>query len=76
MVGFTREGENEKPSSGLALLVSDGPGGGKRMFAGVGAAGKTFWDYMGNCLEPVVIDQDGWGNFRVEGGSVSVWVAE
>lgn len=76
VVGFTREGEKEKPSSGLALLVSDGPGGGKRMFAGVGAAGKTFWDYMGNCLEPVVIDQDGWGNFRVEGGSVSVWVAE
>lgn len=76
VVGFTREGIGEKPSSGLALLVSDGPGGGKRMFAGTGAAGKTFWDYMGHCPEQVVIDQEGWGNFRVEGGSISVWVAE
>jgi alpha-amylase len=37
-------------------------------------AGETFYDALGNCQEPVTIDEDGWGAFRTEGGSVSIWV--
>lgn len=76
VVGFTREGVEEKPESGLALLVSDGPGGSKQMYIGKQFAGKTFYDAMGKCSERVVIGADGCGTFRVEGGSISVWVTE
>lgn len=76
IVGLTREGEPEWEKSGLALLVSDGPGGSKVMYVGEGKKGKTFYDYMGNRPEKVVIGEDGKGEFFVEGGSVSVWVEE
>lgn len=76
VVGFTREGVEEKPGSGLALLISDGCGGSKQMYIGKHFAGKTFYDTMGKCPEKVVIGEDGCGTFRVEGGSISVWVEE
>ena len=37
-------------------------------------AGERFHDALGNCPEPVTIGADGWGEFRCEGGSVSVWM--
>lgn len=76
VVGFTREGVSEKKDSGLALLVSDGPGGSKQMYIGKQFAGRTFHDALNRCPEKVVIEEEGLGTFRVEGGSVSVWVAE
>ena len=72
IVGFTREGK--EAADGLALLVSDGPGGSKTMFAGNAHKGQTYIDALGNCPGEVVIGVDGTGNFRVEGGSISVWI--
>lgn len=72
IVGFTREGK--EAADGLALLVSDGPGGSKTMFAGNAHKGQTYIDALGNCPGEVVIGEDGTGNFRVEGGSISVWI--
>lgn len=72
IVGFTREGFGVE--DGLALLVSDGPGGCKDMFVGTAHAGQTFVDAMGNCPEELVVRSDGSGTFRVEGGSISVWI--
>ncbi|MCI8484602.1 MAG: alpha-amylase [Lachnospiraceae bacterium] len=74
IVGFTREGLEEQENSGLALLISDGPGGSKKMYAGKRFAGRTFGDAMEHCSEKVCIDEEGYGNFRVEGGSISVWI--
>lgn len=76
IVGFTREGIEEKPDSGLALLVSDGQGGSRQMYIGKQFSGKKFFDAMGHCTEKVVIGEDGCGTFRVEGGSISVWISE
>ncbi|MCM1160358.1 MAG: alpha-amylase [Roseburia sp.] len=76
IVGLTREGTPEMEKSGLALLVTDGPGGVKVMYVGEEKQGKTFYDYMGNRTEKVVIGKDGKGEFFVEGGSISVWVEE
>lgn len=76
VVGFTREGVAENANSGLAMLISDGPGGSKRMYVGKQFAGKTFQDAMGKCQEKVIIEEDGCGTFRVEGGSISVWIVE
>ena len=35
---------------------------------------RAFYDAMGICTTPVVIDENGVGAFRTEGRSVSVWV--
>ncbi len=72
IVGFTREGE--EAADGLAVLVSDGPGGTKNMFAGNKHAGQVYVDALGNCPEEVTISPEGNGTFRVEGGSISVWI--
>lgn len=72
IVGFTREGEDGK--NGLALLVSDGPGGAKKMYVGKAHKGQSYRDALENRAGAVVIDEDGFGVFSVDGGSVSVWI--
>lgn len=71
-IGWTRLGydEHEKP---LALILSNKDATHKSMFVGEKWAGATFTDYLGNCQESVIIDQDGWGDFPVEAKSVSAW---
>ena len=72
IVGFTREGDSQ--NNGLALIVSDGPGGTKEMYVGQNHAGQVYVDALGKCKEEITISADGKGVFRVEGGSVSVWI--
>lgn len=74
IAGFTREGTNHK--NGLALICSDGPGGTKWMQAGDFHKGQTYVDALGYCSQKVTINQDGWGEFPVNGGAVSVWVPQ
>lgn len=77
VIGWTREGdEDNHPNSGLAVLLSDGPGGSKFMCAGVSHAGETFVDCMGNCEERIVLDEAGCAEFKVNGGCLSVWISE
>ncbi len=35
-----------------------------------------FYDLTGNRSDTVTINADGWGEFKVNGGSVSIWVAK
>lgn len=74
VVGLTRLGDDTHP--GLALLLSDGPGGEKEMFVGRRYAGVPFRDALGHCPETVIPGGDGTAAFRVEGGSVSVWIPQ
>ena len=46
------------------------------MFVGKSLANKTMVDAMGKIQEKVIIDQNGEGEFSVDGGSVSVWITE
>ena len=73
-IGWTREGDEEHPDSGLAVVISNAGDGEKRMYIGNKFAGKSFVDILGNCEDEVFIDDEGFGNFRVRGKSVSVWV--
>jgi hypothetical protein len=34
----------------------------------------TFYDVTEKCIEPVEIDEDGFGLFGTAGGNVAVWV--
>lgn len=76
VVGFTRSGDSEHGGSGLAVLLTDSAGGSKRMQVGEQFAGRLFYDAMGHFAEPVLLDQTGTGEFKTDGGSVSVWVTE
>lgn len=73
IIGWTRAGEGEKPGSGCAVILSDGPGGQKEMCLGVRFAGQTLVDLLGNCPGSVQLDETGSASFPVNGGSVSVW---
>ncbi len=71
IIGFSREGNAQHPES-LAVIMSDGPGGTKWMYTG--RPNTTYTDQLGNQSGTVTTNADGWGEFRVGGGSVSAWV--
>ncbi len=72
-IGWTREGDEENPDSGLAVLLTTGSAGEKSMYVGKHSAGAEFYDATGRITERVRIDDDGMGLFKVGDGSVSVW---
>ena len=73
-IGWTREGDEDHKDSGLAVVISDGKGGTKRMYIGRQFAGKHFSDVMGNAKYNIKIDDEGFGEFYVNRGAVAVWV--
>lgn len=46
------------------------------MYMGKDRSGVKYYDALSNNLEPVVIDDEGYGVFTVGDKSVSVWVLE
>ena len=76
IVGWVRKGSPEHPDSGMAVILGNAEAGSKRMRMGKEYAGHTFYDALGNCPEPVLIDEEGNGVFTVSDRSVSVWVQE
>lgn len=72
-IGWTREGSDDHPGSGLAVLLSNGAEGFKKMEIGTRHAGKTFKDALGHRQESVIINDEGWGEFYCNEASVSVW---
>lgn len=73
-IGWTREGDEEYIKSGVAVLISNKYDSEKRMYIGKNLVGEEFIDAIGNCEEKVIIDEEGFGNFKVKAKSVSVWV--
>ncbi|WP_235207226.1 alpha-amylase domain-containing protein [Pedobacter sp. V48] len=73
-IGWTREGEDENPGSGIAVLMSNSGAGIKNMEMGVKHANKTLIDALGNVTEKVVVNEEGWAAFLCAEKSVSVWV--
>jgi len=70
-IGWTRLGNDSHPY-GMAVILSDGPAGTKWME--VGKPNTLFYDITGHIKEPIQTNEYGWGEFRCNGGSVSVWV--
>ena len=76
VVGFVRKGDSTHKDSGLAVIFSDGSGGSKPMHIGSAFKGARMIDALNKCTETVIVDDKGFGNFRCEGGSISVWIKE
>ena len=74
VIGWVRRGDIAHAGSGMAVVLSNGDGGVKRMEMGPAFIGQTFYDALGNCPNPVTIDEEGCGQFAVSERSVSVWV--
>ncbi|TXF77325.1 alpha-amylase [Chryseobacterium sp.] len=71
-LGWTREGDGEH--SGCAVVLSNKDAYQKPMEMGTRYAGQQFYDFVGWFPDSVTIDENGWGNFPVPAGNVSVWV--
>ena len=74
-IGWTRLGNEEYPN-GCAVVLSNAKEGYKDMFMGEMHQGEVFADYLENSQESVTIDENGWGHFLVEAGSISVWIKQ
>lgn len=74
IIGFTRLGDDNHYKSGMAVIISDKYEGSKRMYVGTKFAGERFFDALGNKEDEITIGEDGFGDFIVNGGSVSVYV--
>ncbi|MFM2304872.1 MAG: hypothetical protein RLZZ135_2284 [Cyanobacteriota bacterium] len=72
-VGWTRLGTPEHPTS-MAVVMTNGTAGTKWME--VGKPDTTYIDLTGTVTSSIRTNQDGWGEFTCQGGSVSVWVPQ
>lgn len=72
-IGFVRRGNDEHPNV-CAVLLCNGEESGKEMFVGKEKNGDIFIDALKNRQEEVCIQEDGFGYFPVNGGSISVWI--
>ncbi|TWU01730.1 alpha-amylase [Neorhodopirellula pilleata] len=70
-VGWTRTGDEEHPG-GLAVLITNGEAGTKRMK--VGLQNQSYVDATGHVADAIVTDENGEAEFRCQARSVSVWV--
>ncbi|WP_373544970.1 alpha-amylase [Chamaesiphon sp.] len=72
-IGWTRLGDEEHPG-GVAVVLSNGEWGTKWM--AIGHPNCTYIDITEHVKESVTTNDDGWAEFRCNGGSVSVWVKQ
>jgi len=73
-IGWTREGDYEHIKSGLAVVISNKYDNEKLMYIGTHFVGEKFIDVTGNCVQDVIIDENGYGLFKVKLKSVSIWI--
>lgn len=72
LIGWIRHGDDfHNP---MAVVISTGDINTLRMNVGKENAGKKYTEITGTNSNEIVIDDDGFGNFEVGAGTLSVWV--
>ena len=74
-IGWTLEGDDEHISSGLAVVITNKGNGQKKMYVGINHAGEKYIDALSNCQDEIMIDSEGYGEFKVNEKSTSIWVS-
>ena len=74
VAGFTRMGDDIRPDSGLAFLISNGDDGEKVMYVGEDHKGEVWYEITGSINEEVVIGDDGKALFKVKGEKSAIWI--
>jgi alpha-amylase len=72
-IGWTRSGKKGE-QRGMAVLISNGDDGVK--FMETGSPNTNYIDITKHIDGTISTNNDGWGEFRCKGASVSVWVPE
>jgi alpha-amylase len=72
-IGWVRMGDAEHPG-GMAVVLSNGEGSSKGM--NIGQPNCTYVDITEHVQDSVTTNDDGWAEFRCNGGSVSVWIQQ
>ncbi|WP_020615111.1 alpha-amylase [Paenibacillus daejeonensis] len=72
-VGWVRRGDEAIERSGCAVVISNDEEGFKRMYVGEHRAGEIWLDLTNTREDKIVIGEDGWADFPVNGCSLSVW---
>ncbi|NLC65659.1 MAG: alpha-amylase [Clostridium sp.] len=75
LIAFKRTGTKEKPYK-LIAIISNGKENKLKIFVGEDEKGKTYADYLGNNDKKVVIDEEGYGIFKVSEKSISAYVED
>jgi len=75
VVGFAREGDEDHPGSGLAVVLSDRRATTKRLHVGARHAGEQWTCVLGG-HEPVTVGDDGNVELPVSDGGLSVYAPE
>lgn len=70
-LAWVRSG-NEHHPDGCVVLINTAEASHKRLFIGQDKADQVRRDAMGHCPEAIAIGQDGWADFPVPAGSLSV----
>lgn len=73
LIGWTRLGDY---AAGLAMAVMVSNGSGGSLWMEVGQAHATFYDLTEHVKGTIQTNGDGWGEFRCNPGSVSVWIQQ
>ena len=68
--------ENDINTGCIAVLSNSDEEGEKVVEAGQNRTGQTWKEITGSGFENVVIDENGFGTFKVQAGKISVWVPE
>lgn len=72
-IGWTRLGTQDHPGA-MAVIMSDGAEGNNWM--NMFRPNAAFYDITEQIPDKIYTNEHGWGNFRCQGGSVSVWLQE
>jgi len=72
-IGWVRRGVTDIEGSGCAVVITNSDEGEKRMFVGEERAGEIWVDLTKDREDHILIAEDGFATFPVNGGSVSVW---
>lgn len=75
-IGWIREGVDEKPLSGYAVVITNSLGGDKPMEIGKRHQGRPFINICGSPDDKVLIDENGVGKFYVHDKTVAIWIDE
>jgi alpha-amylase len=73
-IGWIREGDEDHPGSGCAVVLSNADAGVKNMEIGKQHAGKKFKDFLGKSQGEVTIQENGFAEFHCPAGGVAIWV--
>jgi alpha-amylase len=75
LIGWSRKGTEENGVN-AAVVMSNKEYGKIKMYMGEFYRGKIYRDYLCHDESQVVIDDGGYGEFPVQGGSLSVWICQ